>query len=73
MATSTEPTAPAAILTLCDLMMQWVRGERSHWNDFAGMDGDHATVRAMCAVADAQEVVKLSAAIQALAAVSDVT
>lgn len=70
MVTPIEPTDPVDVTKLRDLMMQWARGERSHWNEFNRIAGDPATVVAMCAVADAQEVVKLSAAIQALKGVA---
>jgi hypothetical protein len=51
-------------------MMEWVEGRRSWWNQHASSAGGDSQRLALatCAVVDAQEVVKLSAAIQALAA-----
>jgi hypothetical protein len=47
-------------------MLEWVDGRRSTWNQFCGLTGNRAEEIAQCAIADAHEVVKLSAAIVAL-------
>lgn len=59
----------AEIDRLTDEMREWVSGLRSHWNTFAELGPDRSTTMANCAIADAQEVVALSAAIQALVAI----
>lgn len=49
-------------------MLDWVAGRRSHLNEYVQVETgyDRQQTLAYCAIADAQEVVKLSAAIQAL-------
>lgn len=51
-------------------MMEWVRGERTHWNTVCNTSDDRSSELQTCAVMDAQEVVKLSAAIVALSALA---
>lgn len=47
-------------------MMEWVRGERSHWNSVGNTSDNRLFELQTCAVMDAQEVVKIAAAINAL-------
>jgi hypothetical protein len=52
-------------------MEEWVAGSRSNWNSFAIGDPERRDAQlANCAIADAQEVVKRSALVKALVAVS---
>jgi hypothetical protein len=56
-----------AVTRHLSLMEDWIEGRRSFTNQFIGMTGDRAVELAQCAVADAQEVVKHAAAVQAYA------
>lgn len=57
------------IKALEEEMKEWVKGKRSHWNYYiTTKQDDPADASVLCSIADACEVIKLSAAIQALAA-----
>lgn len=58
-----------SIAELTAEMLDWVAGRRSHWNEYnLSEEGSANQAQALCAQHDASEVVKLSAAIQALLA-----
>ena len=64
-----EDASKARIGELVAEMDDWVTGRRSRWNTFCSGSPERRTEQmAHCAIADAQEVVRLSAAIQAYAA-----
>ena len=51
-------------------MLDWASGRKSYNNTFIGLHGDRSWELAMCAAADAAEVAKHSAVVQALSNVS---
>lgn len=66
--TALQQNYGAEIASLTNLMLEWVEGKRSWHNQFSWTPETLDQCNALCAQADAAEVQKLSAAIQALAA-----